>query len=135
MKRALTVSVVLIMVLLVFTAQNGRAEEDPFDIGMMAAMDGEFDRPSGIWTLWSVLNVAVSYNIGQDKVAFEEYPESGNGTGVWWIKDFNQNTYVKYTFMVKNNEVQEETLQQVPVTKKEAEQAAWKILRYLGYSK
>jgi len=130
MKKVFTVSVVLIMFLLLFTAQNSLAQNDPFEIGKEIAMTGEFYSP--IWSKYAG-NFGVSYSTEQNAVAFEENPESGNGTAVWWINDLGPNTYSKYTFIVENDEIK--TPQEVSITKEKAEQEAWKILGHLGYSK
>ena len=132
MKKALTVSVVLIMVLLVCTAQNSRAQKDPFEIGKEIAMNGNFS--SFVWAQYTG-NFGATYNTELNAVAFAENPGSRNGTVVWWIKDLGQNTYSKFTFTLKNGEVQKEGMKEVPITKEKAEQEAWKILGHLGYSK
>jgi len=132
MKKVFTVSVVLIMFLLLFTAQNSLAQNDPFEIGKEIAMTGEFYSP--IWSKYAG-NFGVSYSTEQNAVAFEENPESGTGTAVWWIKDLGPNTYSKFTFIIENNEVKQEGAQEVLITKEKAEQEAWKILGHLGYSK
>jgi len=132
MKKALTVSVVLIMFLLLFTAQNSLAQKDPFEIGKGIAKTGEFR--SNIWGK-SVGDFGVSYNTEQNFVAFEEIPGSGNGTAVMWIKDLGPNTYSKLTFIIENGEMKQEGTQEVSITKEKAEQEAWRILGHLGYSK
>ena len=132
MKKALTVSIVLIMVLVLFSAQNGLAQKDPFEIGKEIAMAGDFY--SNYWAK-DVGRFAVTYYTERNEVAFEEYPESGTGTGVWWIKDLGSNTYSRLTFIVKNNKSQQKTDQEVSISKEKAEQEAWRILGQLGYSK
>ena len=118
MKKALTVSAVLITVLLVFTAQNSLAQKDPFEIGKEIAMTGNFSSP--VW-LKKTGNFGATYNTELNAVAFAENPGSGNGTVVWWIKDLGPNTYLQYTFTVKNYEVQQETAQEVSIKKEKAE--------------
>ena len=131
MKKVLPVPVVLIMVLLLCTAQNSPAQKDPFDIGKEIAVTGKYASP--VWAKY-VGNFGATYNSELNAVAFMERPASGNGTVVWWIKDLGQNTYSKFTFTIKNGEVQEEGMQEVPITKEKAEQEAWRILGHLGYS-
>ena len=132
MKKVLPVVVVSILFLLLCTAQNSRAQKDPFEIGKEIAVTGKYSSP--VWAKY-VGNFGATYNSELNAVAFIEKPGSGNGTVVWWIKYLGQNTYSKFTFIVKNYEVQEETVQEVPVTKEKAEQEAWRILGHLGYSK
>ena len=131
MKKASTVVAVLIVVLVLFTAQNGLAQKDPFEIGKRMAKGGKFDSP--FWS-WGETKFKVSYNTEKNKVAFEEYPESRNGTAVFWIKDIGQNTYSKYTSTVENGEMKKGTTQIVSITKEKAEQEAWRILGHFGYS-
>lgn len=132
MKKAFTVSVVLILSLVLFAAQNSLAQSDPFEIGKEIAMTGKSSGP--VW-LKNTGNFGVTYNTELNAVAFIENPESGDGLAVWWIKDFGPKTYTKFTFTKKNNVIDEETTQEVPITKAKAEQEAWKILGHLGYSK
>lgn len=132
MKKVFTVSVVLIMFLLLFTAQNSLAQNDPFEIGKEIAMTGEF-RPN-TWGKF-IGDFSVFYDTELNTVEFQEIPESGNGTWVMWIKQFGPNTYSKFTCAVENGEIKKETEQMVSITKEKAEQEAWKILGYLGYSK
>ena len=132
MKKALTVSIVLIMFLLLFSVQNCLAQKDPFEIGKEIAMSGQFLSP--IWGKFAG-RFGVTYHTELNAVAFTEDPESGDGTVVWWIKDFGPSTYSRYTFMVKNDEIQQEGDQDVPITKEKAEREAWRILGHLGYSK
>lgn len=132
MKKWLPVVVVSIVVLLIFTAQNSRAQKDPFEIGKEIAVTGKFSSP--VWAKYAG-NFGATYNTELNAVAFIEKPGSGNGTVVWWIKELGPNTYSKFTFTVQNNEVQEEGMQEVPVTQEKAEQEAWRILGHLGYSK
>ncbi|MBN1254147.1 MAG: hypothetical protein JXA50_02635 [Deltaproteobacteria bacterium] len=132
MKKASTVVAVLIVVLLLCTAQNGLAQKDPFEIGKEIAMSGQFLSP--IWGKFAG-NFGVTYHTELNAVAFTEDPESGDGTVVWWIKDLGPKTYSRYTFIVKNKEIQQGGDQEVPITKEKAEQEAWRILGHLGYSK
>ena len=132
MKKALTVVAVLILFLLLFAAQHSRAQNDPFEIGKEIAMTGEFS--SSVWGKFAG-NFGVTYNTEINAVAFAEDPESGNGTVVWWIKDLGPKTYSKFTFIIENDEIKQEGAQEVSITKEKAEQEAWKILGYLGYSK
>ena len=132
MKKVLPVVVVSILFLLLCTAQNSRAQKDPFEIGKWIAQTGNFSSP--VWAKYAG-NFGATYNSELNAVAFIEKPGSENGTVVWWIKYLGQNTYSKFTFIVKNYEVQEETVQEVSITKEKAEQEAWRILGHLGYSK
>lgn len=132
MKKVFTLSVVLIMFLVLCTAQNSRAQKDPFEIGKEIAMTGKTSGP--VW-LKKTGNFGVTYNTELNAVACTKNPESGNGTVVWWIKELGSSTYTKFTFIINNNVVDQETTQEVPITKEKAEQEAWKILGHLGYSK
>ena len=132
MKKVFTVSVVLIMFLLLFTAQNSLAQQDPFAIGKEIALSGNVSGP--VWAKYEGI-FGATYHTELNAVAFTESPGSGDGIVVWWIKDLGPSTYSKYTFFIKNNEVQEEGAQEVPITKKKAEQEAWRVLGHLGYSK
>ena len=132
MKKLFTVSVVFIMFLLLFAAQHSLAQSDPFEIGKEIAMTGKFS--SSVW-LKKTGNFGVTYNSELNAVAFQENPESGNGLVVWWVKEVGQNTYSKFTFNINNNVVDQETAQDVSITKEQAEQKAWKILEYFGHSK
>ena len=131
MKKVLPVVFVLIMFLLACTAQNSPAQKDPFEIGKEIAMAGGSSPP--VWAKYSG-NFGVTYNSELNAVAFIEKPESGNGTVVWWIKELGPKTYLKLTFIVKNHEVQEEGMQEVPITQEKAEQEAWRILGHFDYS-
>ena len=131
MKKVFTVSVVFIMFLLLFAAQHSLAQNDPFEIGKEIALTGKSS--SSVWVKHEG-DFGVTYNSELNAVAFQENPESGSGTVVWWIKDLGPNTYTKFTFNINNNVVDEESAQEVPITKEIAEQKAWKILEYFGYS-
>ena len=133
MKKTLTVSVVSIIVLLLFTAQNSLAQKNPFEIGKGIAMTGKFASPDTWYK--GAGNFGITYNSEQNAVAFEENPGSGNGTVVWWIKDLGPNTYSKFTYIIKNNEIKEDTGNEYSITKEEAEKEAWRILGYFGYSR
>jgi hypothetical protein len=132
MKKVFTISVVFVMFILLFTAQNTLAQKDPFKIGKEIAMTGKFS--SSVW-LKKTGNFGVTYNSEFNAVAFQENPESGNGLVVWWVKELGLNTYSKFTFNINNNVVDQETAQDVSITKEIAEQEAWKILEYFGCSK
>lgn len=132
MKKVLPVVVVLILFLLLCTAQNSLAQKDPFEIGKGIAMTGKFSSP--VWAKYAG-NFGATYNTELNAVAFTEKPGSGNGTVVWWVKELGPNTYSKFTFTIQNHKVQVETMQQVPITKEKAEQEAWRILGHLAYSK
>ena len=132
MKKVFTVLPVLTMFLLLFAAQNSLAQQDPFDIGKEIAMTGNYS--SSVWVKRDG-NFGATYNSEMDAAAFEEKPGSESGTVVWWIKYLGQNTYSKLTFTINNNVVDQESLEEVPISKETAEQKAWKILGYFGYSK
>ena len=132
MKKVFTVSVVLIMFLLLFTAQHSLAQQDPFEIGKEIAKTGEFR--SNTWGKF-IGDFSVFHDTELNTVEFQEVPESGNGTWVMWIKKFGPNTYSKFTCTVENGEIKKETEQMVSITKEKAEQEAWRILGYFGYSK
>lgn len=134
MKKVLTVLLVLTMFLFLFIAQNCLAQEDPFEIGKRIAMTGKFDSTIKTWNK-DVENFCVSYNTEQNAVAFFEDPESGNGTMVMWIKDLGPNTYSKLTYIIENYKPKRETAKEFSITKEEAEKAAWRILKYFGYTK
>jgi hypothetical protein len=131
MKKVFTVSAVLILFLVLCTAQHSRAQQDPFEIGKEIALSGNVSGP--VWAHYEG-NFGATYHTELNAVALIDSPGSGDGLVVWWIKNLGPGTYSKYTFFVKNNEVQEEGAQEVPITKEQAEQEAWRILGHLGYS-
>jgi len=131
MKRVFAVLAVFFLLL---TAQNAIAQEDPFEIAKEIALTGELNTTSKAWDKEvevPPLVFCVSYNTFINAVGLCEYPESGNGTIVMWIKDLVSGKYLKATVVIEDFQPVEKP-KEISVTKEEAEKGAWEILKHFG---
>lgn len=136
MKKVLTV---LAVFLFLFTVQNVFAQEDPFKIGMSTAFTGKMNPNTGAMekivessTSFFIVTFgasSVDFSTDQHSVGFFEYPKSGNGTMVGWIKILELNKYLKSTLAIENSKPKGKPVQ-APVSKEESEKEAWRILKY-----
>jgi len=132
MKKLLVVTAILAVFFIVFTAQSF-AQEDPFEIGKNVAMSGEKrSQDYRNETENSTSKFIVIYSTEYSCVLFSEIPKSGKGTEVGVVRFLDPDMYLKYTQELKDKR-SEDLPVMVSVTKDEAEQAAWRILRHFGY--
>lgn len=145
MKKILAALAVLVTFCIVFTAHSFAQSEDPFEIGKKVAMSGRC--MIGICvkaTTNSVSKFSIAYDSGDKSVSFGEEPKSGTGQHVSWTKYFDGPRYIndaldmkdgKFVVHKTKEEFEESLKTRISITQEEAEQEAWRILQYFGYTK
>ncbi len=97
-------------------------------------MSGEFSQNTQFWgkSNWigdgGTYFYHVLYSVSYDIISFVEDPVSDEGIRRTWSKDYETNSYTKLT-----STVDEEVIEEISVTKEEAEKEAWRILNYFHY--